>query len=77
MGTRDDDLGMAWWNMLGEDDRAAWLEHAGSAAPVDAWRAFKSRVPGRVRLDTRALEALRAACETVQSWRGPGRSAPS
>lgn len=77
MASREDDVREAWWGLLGQSDRLAWLEHARSSAPVDAWRAFKSRMPGRVRLDTRAVEALRTALDTIQTRRGPGRSAPS
>jgi hypothetical protein len=40
--TRDDQLGMAWWNSLTEQERAEWAAVAGNTGrPVDAWRAFK------------------------------------
>jgi hypothetical protein len=40
--TANDELGMVWWNRLSKKDRAEWLQVAGSARPVDAWRAFQS-----------------------------------
>jgi len=43
--TFDDWLGMAWWNFLTETERARWLARAGSARPVDAWRAYKRASP--------------------------------
>jgi hypothetical protein len=40
--TRDDELGMAWWNSLTKEERAKWSDVAGNTGrPVDAWRAFK------------------------------------
>ena len=39
--TPDDRAGMAWWNTLTKTERARWLAIAGSARPVDAWRAYK------------------------------------
>src|SRR5712672_819174 len=40
--TRDDELGMAWWNALSERQRAKWSEIAGNTGRVkDAWEAFK------------------------------------
>ena len=39
--TPDDRAGMAWWNSLTKPERARWLVEAGSARPVDAWRAYK------------------------------------
>jgi len=38
----DAEVGMAWFNGLSRSERAHWLEVAGSARPVDAWRAFQS-----------------------------------
>ncbi|MGC8520212.1 MAG: hypothetical protein ACP5P4_17105 [Steroidobacteraceae bacterium] len=38
----DAELGMAWFNGLSRSERAHWLEVAGSARPVDAWRAFQA-----------------------------------
>lgn len=32
--------GIAWWNRLSEAQRAYWLRVAGSARPVDAYRAY-------------------------------------
>jgi hypothetical protein len=40
--TRDDELGMAWWNALTKQERARWSEIAGNTGrAVDAWEAFK------------------------------------
>jgi hypothetical protein len=40
--TRDDELGMAWWNALNEQERAKWSRLAGNTGRVvDAWEAFK------------------------------------
>ncbi len=33
--------GMAWWNNCTEPERAQWLKKANSAAPADAWQAFR------------------------------------
>ena len=39
----DAELGMAWWNGLGEDERAEWMERAGNTGvAADAWKAFKN-----------------------------------
>ena len=38
----DDELGMAWWNALTEQERARWSTVAGKTGrPKDAWEAFK------------------------------------
>lgn len=37
--------GMAWFNALSREERAYWLEAAGSAVPADAWRKFQSGYP--------------------------------
>jgi len=34
--------GMAWWNSLTVTQRDHWLKQAGSAAPADAWQAFRT-----------------------------------
>jgi hypothetical protein len=41
--TSDAAQGMAWWSDLPEDERAAWLQRAGSDIPADAWAAFKAQ----------------------------------
>ncbi len=38
-------LGMQWWDHIGEQERAHWLGKAGSARPVDAWKAFQDSAP--------------------------------
>lgn len=43
--TRDDALGMAWWNGLSEQCRLHWLLRAGSDVPADAWAIFKAGLP--------------------------------
>jgi hypothetical protein len=46
--TKDDELGMAWWNSLTKQERAKWSAVAGNTGRVkDAWEAFKrgSRSP--------------------------------
>lgn len=42
---QDAHAGMAWWNSLHPADRLHWLNVAGSAAPGDAWEAFKAGNP--------------------------------
>jgi hypothetical protein len=40
--TRDDEIGMAWWNALTKQERAKWSAIAGNTGrPKDAWEAFK------------------------------------
>jgi len=55
--TFDDWVGMAWWNILTETERARWLARAGSVRPLDAWRAYKraSSPPGTSPPDEAAL----------------------
>lgn len=36
----DPQAGIDWWNGLTEDERRAWLAHADSAKPRDAWQAY-------------------------------------
>jgi hypothetical protein len=44
--THDEALGMAWWNNASEQTRAFWLKATGTGVPADAWKAFKSGMPG-------------------------------
>lgn len=37
------EVGMAWWNRLTKSQRRYWLDVAGSARPVDAYRAYQRR----------------------------------
>jgi hypothetical protein len=37
----DDELGMAWWNALTEQERAHWSRLAGTGRAKDAWELFK------------------------------------
>ena len=37
----DEQQGMDWWNQLTEDERANWLQIAGSAVPAEAWAAYQ------------------------------------
>jgi hypothetical protein len=40
--TRDDELGMIWWNALNDRERAKWSAIAGNTGRAkDAWEAFK------------------------------------
>jgi hypothetical protein len=40
--TKDDELGMAWWNALIMQERAKWSREAGNTGRAkDAWEAFK------------------------------------
>jgi hypothetical protein len=40
--TRDDELGMAWWNALSKQERVKWSAIAGNTGrPKDAWEAFR------------------------------------
>jgi hypothetical protein len=41
--TKDDELGMAWWNGLSERERAHWAALAGTGRVKDAWELFKSQ----------------------------------
>lgn len=44
--TKDDELGMAWWNSLTERERAKWSAAAGNTGVAkDAWEAFKKSTP--------------------------------
>ena len=40
----DEALGMAWWNSLSEESRAAWAAKVGTGVVADAWTAFKRSV---------------------------------
>ena len=42
--TKDEAMGMSWWNSLSEDSRAAWAAKAGTGVVADAWAAFKGNV---------------------------------
>lgn len=35
--------GVKWWNGLTQDERRSWLNLAGSARPVDAYREYLRR----------------------------------
>jgi hypothetical protein len=39
--TTDDELGMAWWNALTEQERTRWSRLAGTGRAKDAWELFK------------------------------------
>ena len=39
--TKDDELGMAWWNALTERERTRWANLAGTGRAKDAWELFK------------------------------------
>jgi hypothetical protein len=39
----DDELGMAWWNGLSEQERARWAKLVGTGRAKDAWELFKRR----------------------------------
>jgi hypothetical protein len=40
--TRDDELGMIWWNSLSKQERGKWSAIAGNTGrPKDAWEAFR------------------------------------
>jgi hypothetical protein len=68
---RDEAMGMTWWNGLPEVERAAWLEHAGSAVPADAWREFKARAAGRAKAAIRrGVEGLWLDLEAQTARRG-------
>lgn len=41
--SRNEALGIAWWNGLLKADRAYWLREAQSAVPADAWAEFQRR----------------------------------
>src|SRR5216684_95998 len=40
---QDDEIGMAWWNALTEQERAKWSRLAGTGRAKDAWELFKRR----------------------------------
>jgi hypothetical protein len=45
--TRDDELGMTWWNHLDEAARRYWMARAGNTGRAkDAWEAFKTSQRG-------------------------------
>lgn len=39
--SKDDELGMAWWNSLTERERTRWANLAGTGRAKDAWEMFK------------------------------------
>jgi hypothetical protein len=39
----DDELGMAWWNRLTEQERREWALRAGTGRAVDAWELAKAQ----------------------------------
>ena len=39
--TNDDELGMAWWNGLTEQERKRWANLTGTGRAKDAWELFK------------------------------------
>ena len=44
--TKDDELGIAWWNRLSGQERARWSRAAGNTGRAkDAWEEFK-RISG-------------------------------
>ena len=46
--TKDDELGMAWWNSLTERERAKWSAAAGNTGVAkDAWQSFKKSTPDK------------------------------
>lgn len=69
---RSADLGMAWWNHLTEQERAVWLQRAGSAVSADAWAEFQR---GMAASEDAITAAARYIAETVMrtSWEGLGR----
>lgn len=56
--TTDDELGMAWWNALTEQERARWAALAGTGRAKDAWEVFKGR------------GAIAALCESITETYG-------
>jgi hypothetical protein len=38
----DDEIGMAWWNALSDQDRAKWASLARTGRAKDAWELFKT-----------------------------------
>jgi hypothetical protein len=38
----DDEIGMAWWNALSDQDRAKWASLARTGRAKDAWELFKA-----------------------------------
>ena len=65
--TRDDELGMAWWNSLTKQEREKWSAVAGNTGRVkDAWEAFKRGSGLELRgAPTEALAALFAGASVV------------
>jgi hypothetical protein len=39
--TSDDEICMAWWNALTEQDRIKWSKLAGTGRAKDAWELYK------------------------------------
>jgi hypothetical protein len=40
----DAELGLKWWNNLTPEQRADWMQVAGSCVPAEAWALFKRGV---------------------------------
>lgn len=55
--SQDDFDGMAWWNGLTTVERSDWMKISGSAAPVDAWFAFKAYMADQVQLQARRTDS--------------------
>ena len=56
-----DELGMAWWNGLTEQERRRWMREAGDTGrAMDAWYAFKAAgAPARELQPEEVLERRR------------------
>ena len=41
--SRDEAVGIAWWNLLTRQERGVWLAKAKTAVPAEAWAFFKAQ----------------------------------
>jgi hypothetical protein len=74
MSRTDDELGMAWWNGLTEQDRIKWSRLAGRGRAKDAWEVFKR---GRTEARDDPLGDVHAALlRTVSELRAGGITVP-
>jgi hypothetical protein len=68
----DDELGMAWWNALREQDRARWAKLAGTGRAKDAWELFKATP----KADDPIADAHAALLRSITELRALGIAVP-
>jgi hypothetical protein len=70
----DDEVGMAWWNNLTEQDRAKWAKAAGTGFAKDAWELFKGE--RKPRADDPLADAHAALLRAIAELRALGIAPP-